>query len=99
MWRGYEVALCFYGLAMCHEWKRRGYKDTLTEYFTSKGKELLAEGKKFDGPPDWFTDPEFHQAHQSNLVRKAPEFYRPLFPDVPDDLPYIWPDASYELTA
>lgn len=41
-------------------------------------------------PPDWLTE-EFCRAHQSNLVRKDPEFYGPKFPDVPLDLPYIWP--------
>jgi hypothetical protein len=24
-------------------------------------------------------------------VRKDPEQYRPLFPDVPNDLEYVWP--------
>ena len=24
-------------------------------------------------------------------MRKDPDVYRPLFPDVPDDLPYLWP--------
>jgi hypothetical protein len=27
-------------------------------------------------------------------VRKAPEFYSPLFPGVPDDLPYVWPGTD-----
>ena len=39
---------------------------------------------------------EIHLSHQSNLVRKDREFYAPLFPGVPDDLPYIWP--VYDLT-
>ena len=28
------------------------------------------------------------------LDRKDPGFYRPRFPDVPDDLPYVWPVRS-----
>ena len=43
--------------------------------------------------PAFVGDTEFHTAHQSNLVRKLPEFYQPLFPRVPDDLPYIWPQG------
>jgi hypothetical protein len=35
-----------------------------------------------------------HRSHRSKLVQKAPEHYRPLFPDVPDDLDYVWPVAS-----
>jgi hypothetical protein len=35
-----------------------------------------------------------HQSHRSALVRKDPGHYRPLFPDVPDDLPYVWPASE-----
>jgi hypothetical protein len=42
----------------------------------------------------WFGDPALHRSHQSSLLRKDPDFYRPLFPDVPDDLPYVWPVRS-----
>jgi hypothetical protein len=42
--------------------------------------------------PSWFGDEEFHRSHRSNLVRKAPEHYAPLFePGLPADLPYVWP--------
>ena len=30
-------------------------------------------------------------ARTNRLVRKQSEWYRPVFPDVPDDLPYVWP--------
>jgi hypothetical protein len=32
-------------------------------------------------------------------VRKDPEWYRPHFPDVPDDLPYLWPVRSPNVIA
>src|SRR3712207_7307101 len=35
-----------------------------------------------------------HLSHRSALVRKDPARYRPLFPEVPDDLPYVWPVRS-----
>ena len=41
--------------------------------------------------PPWFGDKEFHRSHQSNLIRKMPEHYQKLFPDVPNNLPYVWP--------
>jgi hypothetical protein len=41
--------------------------------------------------PAWLGSEDFHRAHRSSLVRKDPEFYGPRFPDVPDDLPYVWP--------
>ena len=29
-----------------------------------------------------------------DLIRKDPVYYRPLFPDVPPDLPYVWPPSD-----
>jgi len=29
-------------------------------------------------------------------LRKDPAHYRPFFPDVPDDLPYVWPASDRE---
>jgi hypothetical protein len=87
MWRGYEKALIIYGLTMCKEWKRRGYNDTMTARFEE-------ELQKLNGPlemPSWLGSSEFHISHQSNLLRKSEETYKPLFPDVPADLPYVWP--------
>ena len=92
MWRGYRRALAAYGIAVCEEWIRRGYKDTC------KGKmEALAPPPPEEEPlvlPPWVGDPAFHRAHQSNLVRKKPDHYAPLFPDVPDDLEYLWPTGE-----
>lgn len=84
MWRGYEPVLAVYGWVVCWEWKRRGYKDSLSEWFYD-----LSRG--YHKSPPWLGDPDFHLSHQSNLIRKMPEHYGPLFPGVPDDLPYIWP--------
>ena len=41
--------------------------------------------------PPWLGDEAFHLSHCAALVRKDPEFYGPQFPDVPNDLPYVWP--------
>ena len=88
MWRGHEAALYWYGVAICKEWTGRGYRDTCLD-------KLLVEIRKMPfhryPPPPWLGDPDFHRSHQSNLVRKDPGYYRPYFPDVPDDLPYVWP--------
>jgi hypothetical protein len=45
--------------------------------------------------PSWWGGP-IHRTHQSNLVRKDPDFYRPKFPDVADDREYIWPSKNIE---
>jgi hypothetical protein len=44
--------------------------------------------------PPWLGDSALHRSHQSALLRKDPELYRPWFPGVPDDLPYVWPVRS-----
>jgi hypothetical protein len=97
MWRGYEEALAAYGLAMCKEWCGRGHADTCADKIAAeisgarpRTQAQLRRAKKL---PPWLGDEAFHLAHQSNLVRKDPDFYRPFFPDVPDDLEYIWPDG------
>lgn len=88
MWRGYEYALSIYGTVMCNEWIARGYKDTMQQRFVWACHELTNTGR-----PEWTFDNTFHRSHMSNLIRKMPEHYRPLWPDVPDDLPYVWPVA------
>jgi hypothetical protein len=44
--------------------------------------------------PGWLFADEVPRSHQSALVRKDPDHYRPLFPDVPDDIEYYWPVRS-----
>ena len=44
--------------------------------------------------PPWLGREELHRSHRSKLVAKSPEYYAPLFPDVPDDLDYVWPVAT-----
>lgn len=83
MWKGHEYNLAIYGMAMCVEWEKRGYKDNLFTFFYRHYISLPATKN-----PRWIGDEKFHRSHQSNLLSKAPEFYR--F-DVPDNLPYEWP--------
>lgn len=86
MWRGHEYYLALYGFIVCREWIARGYNDSLTPWFFR----LLSELPDTP-PPPWLDNADLHLSHQSNLIRKDPEFYAPLFPGVPSDLPYVWP--------
>ena len=72
MWRGYAEALAEYGMAMCVEWRWRGFNDNLLSVFMKR------VGTATAPKPYWFGKAEFHLSHQANLVRKAPEFYLPL---------------------
>jgi hypothetical protein len=89
MWKRYEFALVEYTFTVCAEWTLRGYKDSVgTKVVT----ELLADvpDSSHGGWPPHF-DEAFRRSHQSNLLRKDPAHYGPYFPDVPADLPYVWP--------
>ncbi len=99
MWAGYEEALVRYGLDVCAVWTAAGRADTCAATLRAdlgavRGPrrvrtqaELAAAGEL----PPWLGDAEFHRSHRSALVRKDPAHYRRYFPDVPADLPSVWP--------
>ena len=89
MWRGYESALARYGVAMCDEWVRRGFRDALREKIAAYDRGEVAL-------PPWLGSRRLHRSHQSNLVRKDARHYRRWFANVPDDLPYVWPAGTAE---
>ena len=95
MWRGYEPALVAYGLAIVREWTRTGHADTVHGKLLAhlhgepeRTQQQLADESML---PPWLGREDLHRTHRSALVRKMPEDYRPLFPDAPDDLDYVWP--------
>lgn len=101
MWKGYEEALGCYGFACCAVWTEQGFSDTcqltIATDLRSFGIPLVrtqAELAEAGALPPWLGDDAVHRSHQSALVRKDPDYYRALFPDVPDDLPYHWPVRS-----
>lgn len=101
MWRGHLEALGRYGLTCVEVWVDKGHGDTcaatLAADLASAGVTEVrsqAELAAADALPPWLGDEDFHRAHRSALVRKDPGHYRALFPDVPDDLPYVWPESA-----
>jgi hypothetical protein len=88
MWRGFEGGLCEYAVAICEEWLRRGYRDSLLPQFVEAGSRLSRV------LPPWLGDHAFHASHRSNLLRKLPEHYSRFGWAEPDDLPYVWPRAG-----
>ena len=92
MWLGFEWELARYGFAIIKEWKSRGFMDTCNDKIVA----LLNvhTPSRFipnTGTPFWLGNEDFHLSHRSNLVRKNAAHYRRYFPDVPDNLPYVWP--------
>lgn len=101
MWQGYEEALGRYGITTCDVWVEKGFGDTCAATIATDLRiigvttirsydQLVIDGAL----PEWLFHPAVLRSHQSALVRKDPDYYRPLFPDVPDDIPYVWPVRS-----
>jgi hypothetical protein len=90
MWAGYEKSLWWYTWNVCLVWRSRGYDDTVADWLESIKSEMPRHPVPSEEPP-WFGDEAFHLSHRSNLIRKDPNHYRHLWPDIPDDLPYVWP--------
>lgn len=86
MWTNYPNALVKYGIAVCKEWRSRGFKDTCLEKIQKYHKTDLT-----DDMPVWLGLDALHISHQSNLIRKDKSFYQHKFPNVPDNLEYVWP--------
>ena len=101
MWAGRLEALGRYTLECCAEWAESGRADTVADTVTA---ELASHGvtsirdedelARTGGLPPWWGKASVHESHRSALVRKDPEHYRRFFPDVPDDLPYVWPPGA-----
>lgn len=107
MWTGYEEAVVRYGLDICAGWCALGRADTCAATMTAelaalggparpRDQEALARAGEL---PPWLGEPAFHLSHRSALVRKDPDHYGPLFPDTPDDLPYVWPRSDRAASA
>lgn len=86
MWKGYENCLVIYGIAICQEWINRDYKDNCL----NKIKAFYNSYKSLEFP-EFIGNEEFHRSHQSNLIRKNPEYYQQFFFGIPDNLEYVWP--------
>lgn len=95
MWLGFEPQLAEYGICLAEEAAKRGEALKRESGLVDRFRwhlELSVSGDADIKPPPWLGDPGLHYSHQSNLIKKDPGHYRPLFGDaVPDDLPIVWP--------
>lgn len=94
MWHGFLPALVSYGLVMTDRWIALGRPDTVRPQLLEFAPEIDRVPQSELELPPWIGDEAFHLAHRSNLLRKDPEHYGPLFGDIPADLPYIWPGRA-----
>ena len=90
MWRGYPLALSEYGVNICTEWIKRGYKDTMLQRFQcfiSKNKEF---GKQTEYP-SWLGNNDFHSKHRGTLLYKNYEWYSQFDWEETPEYKYFWP--------
>ncbi len=88
MWRGYEMALIGYTRAICNEWTRMGFKDTVLAQVVEIEKSLNTDCTVL---PPWLGRADLHASHRGNLLRKDSGWYSHFgWTDSPL-LPYIWP--------
>ena len=100
MWKGFEEALGRYSFTCCEVWVESGFGDTCAATIgaelraigigTVRSQDELARAGRL---PPWLGDEPFHHSHRAALVRKDPDFYGPKFPDVIEDVPYVWPTS------
>ena len=100
MWAGHVEALGRYTFTVCDVWVEQGRADTVAATVAAelaalglhevRSQPALAEAGAL---PWWLGDEAFHRSHRSSLLRKDPDHYGAVFADVPDDLPYVWPEA------
>lgn len=90
MWKGFEGYLLYdYIIRILNEWELvRKFKNTkcIEKWYKYTSLVNILNRQK----PPWITE-KFIEAHRSNLIRKDPNYYKPLFPNTQEGLEYIWP--------
>ena len=92
MWRGHELQLARYGMAICSEWVRRGYEDAQFEFFADTAESLMERGTSDERPP-WLTE-AMCSCHRAALLGKDFAHYSQFgWGEIPTD-GYVWPEES-----
>lgn len=100
MWKGHVNSLIEYTIICLSHFRLRTFKSDYIENDTRYNRLLKLNDKCWEfglynsSLPVWIGDEDFHRSHQSNLIRKDPEYYSRFFPDIPADLPYVWPKSE-----
>lgn len=105
MWKGFEGQLAIYGLYICNEWIKRGFKDTcfdklhkfIPEYAFSENHHIDYSGHsaRLYPMPKWFSDSRLFASHRANLLRKDPIWYGQFGWTESPDMEYFWPTKTY----
>jgi len=100
MWRGSELLLFLYIMAMLREWKARGFKTTLENKVLATISQAKLQGKMGTLTPEWMRDHELFKemasSHRQALLAKNYEHYNQFnWPEdtgvAPTHYDYVWP--------
>ena len=91
MWRGFVPVLISYGIAMCYEWRERGYADSLLPWFQARALAAWPHPVQVPQAPGWLGQEEFHAAHRAALLAKLPEHYGRFGWTEEPRIAYLWP--------
>lgn len=89
MWRGHEDWLISYGLAICHEWKQRGYKDSCMEKISIYAYLFMNN----TSCPSWLLDNNnpLCSSHRAALLAKNYQWYSKFNWKEQPKIDYYWP--------
>jgi hypothetical protein len=91
MWKGHGAYLHFYTYYLLKKWRKLGYSNAKC---WPKWKEISIlfphNIAYYGGPPPWLT-PEFVDMHRAYLIRKDPGYYRKIWPNVDESIPFVYP--------
>jgi hypothetical protein len=85
MWKGHEFALAYYIEVMVDEWKRRGYKSTISDkawatYNVALDRGLVGDKEGYTDLPSWFANGDLVEritsSHRLALLTKNYDWYR-----------------------
>ena len=91
-WEPYKLGLATYGLVICAEWRRRGFKDSLLPYFQNIYYSL--DEPEFALNPPWLKD--IASSHRAALLAKDYQWYSQFNWREEPKIDYYWPTKHYD---
>lgn len=101
MWRGHEGSLFKYVVAMCSEWERRGFNDSIGVRIAVQLSPMIPLDETLWAHPEWMRSTDVCSSHRAVLLAKDPVHYSKFgWPEKPAQRnaqgrwPYVWPVAT-----
>ncbi len=90
MWMDRPLALAKYAMAICLEWRGRGYSDVQLFWFLDRIADI-ERSLHITSPPTWLGDERLHASHRAALLAKKPAWYGTFGWKEEPVIRYWWP--------